>query len=157
MISQNVWNMSLFEHFFKVLSLYLEALIWIRIHIRVMRIRNTDSKCTFRTITVVKKWLIGWKWLVTVGAVLGVLFKPVLDVFFSTVEVMNSFSTSCSNSSLQGCSSVTRAARVRFPAETCLSRGALVEDWDDLGPWSSLFIVPYLTSHQYSVTYSIVP
>ncbi len=27
---QNVWNMSLFEHFFKVLSLYLEARIRIR-------------------------------------------------------------------------------------------------------------------------------
>jgi len=30
MTSQNVWNMSLFEHFFKVLSLYLEARIQIR-------------------------------------------------------------------------------------------------------------------------------
>jgi hypothetical protein len=56
--SQNVWNMSLFEHFFKVLSLYLEAKIrvrikvkarfWIhikvisRIRIEVMRIRNTE-------------------------------------------------------------------------------------------------------------------
>ncbi len=28
---QNVWNMSLFEHFFKVMSLYLEARIRIRI------------------------------------------------------------------------------------------------------------------------------
>jgi hypothetical protein len=46
----NVWNMRLFEHFFKVLSLYLEArtliririkvTIWIRIRINVMRIRN---------------------------------------------------------------------------------------------------------------------
>ncbi len=32
--SQNVWNMSLFEHFFKGLSLYLEARIRIRIRIR---------------------------------------------------------------------------------------------------------------------------
>ncbi len=31
MKSQNVWNMSLFEHFFKVLSLYLEGRIRIRI------------------------------------------------------------------------------------------------------------------------------
>ncbi len=45
MTSQNAWNMSLFEHFFKVLSLYLEASIririkvtsknWIRIRIKV--------------------------------------------------------------------------------------------------------------------------
>ncbi len=37
MTSQNVWNMGLFEHFSKGLSLYLEARIWIRIriHIRV--------------------------------------------------------------------------------------------------------------------------
>ncbi len=35
MTRQNVWNMSLFEHFFKGLSLYLEARIWIRIRIRV--------------------------------------------------------------------------------------------------------------------------
>ncbi len=41
MTSQNVWNMSLFEHFFEVLSLYLEAGIRIRIRIKVMRIRNT--------------------------------------------------------------------------------------------------------------------
>jgi hypothetical protein len=33
--SKNVWNMSLFEHFFKSFSLYLEARIWIRIRIRV--------------------------------------------------------------------------------------------------------------------------
>ncbi len=59
--SQNVWNMSLFEHFFKVLILYMEARIRIcikvkdririricnkvssriRIRINVMRIRNT--------------------------------------------------------------------------------------------------------------------
>jgi hypothetical protein len=37
--NQNVWNMSLFEHFFKVLSLYFE--VKIRIRIKVMRIRNT--------------------------------------------------------------------------------------------------------------------
>jgi hypothetical protein len=34
MTSQNVWNMSLFEHFFKVLSLYLEARIRVRIRIK---------------------------------------------------------------------------------------------------------------------------
>ena len=40
MTSQNVWNMSLCERFFKCLSLYLEARIWIRIRIRVIsRIR----------------------------------------------------------------------------------------------------------------------
>jgi hypothetical protein len=48
MTSQSVWNhMSLFEHFFKVLSLYLEARIWIsikfkgRIRIRI-RIKVTN-------------------------------------------------------------------------------------------------------------------
>jgi hypothetical protein len=51
---QTVWNMRLFEHFFKVLSLYLEAriliririkvTIWIRIRINVMRIRYTASE-----------------------------------------------------------------------------------------------------------------
>ncbi len=35
MASQNVWNMSLFEHFFKVLILYLEARIRIRIRNKV--------------------------------------------------------------------------------------------------------------------------
>jgi hypothetical protein len=35
MTSQNVWNMSLFGHFFKGLSLYLAARIWIRIRIMV--------------------------------------------------------------------------------------------------------------------------
>jgi hypothetical protein len=41
MTSQNAWNMSLFEHFFKVLSLYLEAGIRIRIRIKEKgRIRN---------------------------------------------------------------------------------------------------------------------
>ncbi len=73
MTSQNVWNMSLFEHFFKVLSLYLEARIriciklkrriririkvtsriWIRIHIKVasrigIRICNTGTGTAFR-------------------------------------------------------------------------------------------------------------
>jgi hypothetical protein len=32
--SQNVWNMSLFEHFFKGLGLSLEARIWILLRIR---------------------------------------------------------------------------------------------------------------------------
>ncbi len=50
MTSQTVWNKSLFEHFFKVLSLCLERMrlririkvkIRIRIRIKVMRIRNT--------------------------------------------------------------------------------------------------------------------
>jgi hypothetical protein len=59
MTSQNVWKMSLFEHFFKVLRLYLEARIRIRIRtevkgriririkvknrirIKMMRVRNT--------------------------------------------------------------------------------------------------------------------
>ncbi len=58
MTNQNVWNISLFGHIFKGLSLYLEARIWIRIRIRIrmksrirsrieiMRIHNTDcSNC----------------------------------------------------------------------------------------------------------------
>jgi hypothetical protein len=40
MTSQNVWIMSLFEYFFKVLSLYLEARIRIRIKV-TSRFRNT--------------------------------------------------------------------------------------------------------------------
>jgi hypothetical protein len=32
---QNVWNMGLFEHFFKGLGPYLEARIWIRIRIHI--------------------------------------------------------------------------------------------------------------------------
>jgi hypothetical protein len=57
MTSQNVWNMSLFKNFFKVLSLYLKARIRIRfkvkgrIMIRInvtsriqMRVRNNDHK-----------------------------------------------------------------------------------------------------------------
>ncbi len=55
----------------------------------------------------------------------------------SQVEIPNNNSISCSNSSLQSYSPVAQAARVRFPAETCLSRGALVEDGDDLGQVSS--------------------
>ncbi len=34
MTSLNVWNMSLFEHFFEGFSLHMEARIWIRIRIR---------------------------------------------------------------------------------------------------------------------------
>ncbi len=44
-----------------------------------------------------------------------------------------------SNSSMLECLPVTQAARVRFPAEPCLSRGALVEDGDDLGQVSSYY------------------
>ncbi len=43
MTSQNVRNMSLYEHFFKVFSLYLEARIRIWIRIKVMRIRKIPS------------------------------------------------------------------------------------------------------------------
>jgi hypothetical protein len=45
MTSQNVWHMSLIEHFFKALSLYLVARIWIQICIRVKsRIRIRINK-----------------------------------------------------------------------------------------------------------------
>jgi hypothetical protein len=43
MTSQNVRNMSLFEHFFKVLSLYLETRIWIRIRIRINKKSESGS------------------------------------------------------------------------------------------------------------------
>jgi hypothetical protein len=36
--------MNVFWHFFKGLSIYLEARIWIRIRINVMRIYNTARK-----------------------------------------------------------------------------------------------------------------
>jgi hypothetical protein len=42
MKSQDVWNMSVFEHFFKGLSLYLEARIWIRI--RINENQNPDPR-----------------------------------------------------------------------------------------------------------------
>ncbi len=43
--SQNVWNVSLFEHFFKALSLYLEAKIRVRIKVKGrIRIRNKVTK-----------------------------------------------------------------------------------------------------------------
>jgi hypothetical protein len=41
MTSHNVWTMSLYEHFFKSLSLYLVARIWIRIQIQSNK--NQDS------------------------------------------------------------------------------------------------------------------
>ncbi len=41
--------MSLFEHFFKSLSLYLDAGIWIRNRIKVMRIHNTAAEVEMKT------------------------------------------------------------------------------------------------------------
>jgi hypothetical protein len=43
MTSKNVWKMSLFEHFFKVLSLYLE--VWIRIRNRTKEKVGFASGC----------------------------------------------------------------------------------------------------------------
>jgi hypothetical protein len=43
----------------------------------------------------------------------------------------------CLSSSLQECSPVTQATSVRFPTDTCLSRGVVVKDGDDLGQVSS--------------------
>ncbi len=54
---------------------------------------------------------------------------------WSHVQVPNSNSISCSNSSVLECLPVT--GQFRFPAETCLSLGALVEDEYDLGQDSS--------------------
>jgi hypothetical protein len=43
MTRKNVWDMRIFEHFFKVMSLYSEA--WIRIRIKVNgRIRNHRTR-----------------------------------------------------------------------------------------------------------------
>jgi hypothetical protein len=47
MTSLNVWNMSLFEHFFKVLSLYLEVRIRIRIKVKG-RVTNTGRTFEYR-------------------------------------------------------------------------------------------------------------
>ncbi len=56
--------------------------------------------------------------------------KLLLQKNRNIIEVPNSNSISCSNSSLLECSPVTQAALVRFPAETCLSRNAFKEDGD---------------------------
>jgi hypothetical protein len=64
---------------------------------------------------------------------LNYITAEILDIQY--VKVPNSKSRSCSNSSLLECSPATL---VRLPAETCLSRGALVEDGDDLGQVSSV-------------------
>ncbi len=59
----------------------------------------------------------------------------------SYVEVPNSTSISCTNSSLLECSPVTQETRVQLQAKTRLSRGALIEDGDDLGQVSLLLSV----------------
>jgi hypothetical protein len=43
MTSQNVWNMSLFEHFFNVLGLYLEFRIRIRIEVKGTTLKPHQS------------------------------------------------------------------------------------------------------------------
>jgi hypothetical protein len=48
MTSQNIWNISLFEHFFKVLSFYLEARIRVRVSIKVTGMIRTRIKVTSR-------------------------------------------------------------------------------------------------------------
>jgi hypothetical protein len=48
MTSQHVWNISLFQHFFQVLSLYLEARNRIRIHFKVKGIVRIRIKVTSR-------------------------------------------------------------------------------------------------------------
>jgi hypothetical protein len=64
---------------------------------------------------------------------LNYITSEILD--YTYVEVPNSNNRSCSNSSLLECSPTTW---IRFPAETCLSRVALVKDGDDLGQVSSV-------------------
>ncbi len=54
-----------------------------------------------------------------------------------TVQVPNSNSISCSNSSLLEVPPAMLANLITFPGETCFSQGALVEDGDDLGQFSS--------------------
>jgi hypothetical protein len=44
MTSQNVWIMSLIDHFFKGLSLYLEARIWIRIQ-NLIKVKSLVRIC----------------------------------------------------------------------------------------------------------------
>ncbi len=51
--------------------------------------------------------------------------------------VPNSNSISCSNSSLLEFFPLKQVTRVQFPVETCLTRGALVKDGDDIGQGSS--------------------
>jgi hypothetical protein len=57
------------------------------------------------------------------------------SVFFKLIylEVSNYNTIICSNSSLLECSPAISATRFRYPAETCLSRDALVENENDLG------------------------
>ncbi len=62
MTSQNVWKMSLFEHFFKVLSLYLEARIQIRIHVPSQWKVDSDPDP--------QHWLRSWSWTWLIGQVL---------------------------------------------------------------------------------------
>jgi hypothetical protein len=69
MTKHSVWNMSLFEHFLKSLSLFLNARIWIRIRLRVesrIRIRicikvvvhNTASGFTFNLLLIQLYYLL---------------------------------------------------------------------------------------------------
>ena len=51
----------------------------------------------------------------------------------------------CLDSSLVACPPATPAEWIRFPAETCLSRGAFLEDGENLGHWSSLSIATSFT------------
>ncbi len=82
MTSQNVWNMSLFEHFFKVLSFCLKARIRIRIkvtsririRVQVMRIRNTVYKDVQAPEKASRRLLILWK----------LILPSLSNLFFST-------------------------------------------------------------------------
>jgi hypothetical protein len=56
--NQNVWNMSLFGHIFKGLSLYLEARIWIRIRVRVKTTRQKKVLKYNRYMVLCVCWLM---------------------------------------------------------------------------------------------------
>ncbi len=56
MTSQNLWNMSLFEHFFKVLSLYLKARIRIWILIKMKGTRVGSGSAAKWNVVSASKW-----------------------------------------------------------------------------------------------------
>ncbi len=67
------------------------------------------------------------------GREMNIRFEGLIEVpvyISRSSEYSNSIS---SNSSLLECLPVSEVTRIRLPAETCLSKGALVEDRDDFG------------------------
>jgi hypothetical protein len=77
--SQNVWNLSLFLHFYKGLSLYLEARIWIRIRKRIRVISRIPIRIRIR-INVVRIHNTGFRRLLPYGDALP--YRMLLAVRF---------------------------------------------------------------------------